>query len=247
MNANTKTARIAGMLYLTIILSGIFAQFFVRGSLIVPGDAAATANNIVASESLFRIGIAADLIMILCDVALAGFFYVLLKPVDNGLALLAAFFRLVQAAILGMNLLNLFLALQLVDVAGNLTVFGADQMYAQAMLYLDAHSTGYSLALVFFGIQCLVLGYLIVISGYMPKILGSLLIFAGLGYLIDSFASFLLPSYDVYAEIFALIVFVPALIGELALALWLLWKGVNVEENDKRTSVQTTQAEGMAT
>jgi len=247
MNANTKTARIAGMLYLTIILSGIYAQFFVRGSLIVPGDAAATANNIVASESLFRIGIAADLIMILCDVALAGFFYVLLKPVDNGLALLAAFFRLVQAAILGMNLLNLFLALQLVDVAGNLTVFGADQMYAQAMLYLDAHGTGYSLALVFFGIQCLVLGYLIVISGYMPKILGSLLIFAGLGYLIDSFASFLLPSYDVYAEIFALVVFVPALIGELALALWLLWKGVNVEENDKRTSVQTTQAKGMAT
>ncbi len=121
MNANSKTARIAGVLYLTIILSGIFAQFFVRDSLIEPGDATATATNIVASESLFRVGIAADLIMILCDVALAAIFYVLLKPVDNGLALLAAFFRLVQAAILGMNLLNLFLALQLVDVAEHLS------------------------------------------------------------------------------------------------------------------------------
>lgn len=247
MNANSKTARIAGVLYLTIILSGIYAQFFVRGSLIDPGNAAATANNIVASESLFRVGIAADLIMILCDVALAAIFYVLLKPVDNGLALLAAFFRLVQAAILGMNLLNLFLALQLVDVAEQLSVFGADQLYAQAMLYLDAHSTGYSLALVFFGIQCLVLGYLIFISGYIPKILGGLLIFAGLGYLIDSFASFLLPSYGDYAEIFALVVFVPALIGELALALWLMWKGVTVKDRDKRAAVQTAQAEGMAT
>ena len=247
MNANSKTARIAGVLYLTIILSGIYAQFFVRGSLIDPGDAAATANNIAASESLFRVGIAADLIMILCDVALAAIFYVLLKPVDNGLALLAAFFRLVQAAILGMNLLNLFLALQLVDVANHLSVFSADQLFAQAMLYLDAHSTGYSLALIFFGIQCLVLGYLIFISGYIPRILGGLLIFAGLGYLIDSFASFLLPNYGDYAEIFALIVFVPALIGELALALWLLWKGVNVEERGKRFGLKTTKTERLAT
>ncbi len=93
MNANKKTARVAGFLYLTIIIAGIFAEFFVRQSLIVPGDATATANNIMASEGLFRIGIASDLIMIMCDVALALAFYALLKPVSNSLSLLAAFFR----------------------------------------------------------------------------------------------------------------------------------------------------------
>ncbi|MCL4302557.1 MAG: DUF4386 family protein [Anaerolineae bacterium] len=231
-----QTARVAGVLYLIIIVAGIFAEFFVRQSLIVPGDAAATANNIVASEGLFRAGIAGDLVMIMSDVALALVFYVLLKPVSNSLSLLAAFFRLAQAAILGINLLNLFFVLQLVSGAGYLAVFGADQLHALVLLFLKGHSLGYAIGLVLFGLSLFVLGYLVFKSGYLPRILGVLLIVAASGYLIDSFASFLLPTYDNYEAVFALVVFLPAFIGELSMCLWLLLKGVKIQQTHLRPS-----------
>lgn len=222
-------ARIAALLYLTIIAAGIAAQFFVRGSLIVPGDAAATAQAITASESLFRLGIAGDLVMIAADIALALVFYILFRPVSHALSLLAAFFRLVQAAILGINLLNLLQVLKLLGGADYLAVIGADQLAAQALFYAEAHGMGYSLGLVFFGLNCLVFGYLVVKSRYVPRILGFLLIFAGAGYLTDCFVGFLLPEvYAAYADLFALVVFLPAIVGELALCLWLLIKGVTV-------------------
>lgn len=230
MNINQKTARTAGILYLTIIASGIFAEFFVRSSLIVSGDAAATAKNIVASESLFRIGIASDTVMIICDVALALIFYVLLKPVNSSLSLMAAFFRLTQAAVLGVNLLMLFFVLQLLKGAEYLAVFGKEQLYALSMLFLEAHGIGYSIGLVFFGIHCFILGYLVVKSGYFPRILGVMLMVASLGYLIDSFAKILMSDYKAYETTFALVVFAPAFIAELSMCLWLLLKGVKVSE-----------------
>jgi len=232
MNINQKTARIAGILYLTIIASGIFAEFFVRSSLIVPGDAAATANNIIASGSLFRIGIASDTLMIICDVALALIFYVLLKPVNSSLSLMAAFFRLTQAAVLGVNLLMLFFVLQLLNGAAYSTVFGTEQLYALSMLFLEAHGIGYSIGLVFFGVHCFILGYLVAKSGYFPRILGILLMIASLGYLIDSFAKILMPDYKTYEETFTLVVFAPAFIAELSMCLWLLLKGVKISETN---------------
>lgn len=241
------TARVAGILYLAIIVAGLFAEMFVRASLIVPGDATTTANNIVASEGLFRAGIASDLVMIMCDVALGLAFYVLLRPVSQALALLAAFFRLAQATTLGLNLLNLLLALQLLSGAEYLSVVGADQLHAQAMLFLDAHSTGYSIALIFFGFSILILGYLVFKSGYFPKILGILLVVASFGYLVDSAASFLLPSYQEYAAQFSMIVLAPAIVGEAAICLWLLLKGVNVRQQTNSVSVNRAQAEGIAT
>jgi hypothetical protein len=224
-----RVARIAGILYLIIIVAGIFAEFFVRSSLIVPGDVTATANNIVAAEGLFRIGIASDLIMILSDIALALFFYILLKPVSNSLSLLAAFFRLAQAATLGINLLNLMFVLQLVNGSDNLGVFKTDQLHAVVVLFLDGHRIGYSIALIFFGLSILVLGYLIIKSDYIPKLLGVLLLLASLGYLTDSFAHVLLTNYADYETIFALVVFAPAFIAELSLCLWLLFKGVKIQ------------------
>jgi len=241
-----KLARVAGLLYLIIIIAGIFAEFFVRQSLIVPGDALATANNIMASEGLFRLGIAADLIMIIADVALALVLYVLFRPVSNALSLLAAFFRLAQAVVLGLNLLNLFFVLQLLSGADYLAVLGADQLPAFSMLFLDAHSIGYSLGLVFFGINLLILGYLVFKSGYFPKILGILLLAASLGYLLDSFAKVLLPNYASYAPIFDLAVFTPAFIAELSFTLWLLIKGVKVQQPDISISVDTTPAKELA-
>jgi len=222
-----KIARITGLLYLIIIVCGLFSEMFVRSNLIVPGDATATAHNIIASESLFRIGFASDLIMVICDIGVALALYVLLKPVNKGLALLAAFFRLAQATIIGINLLNHFTALLLLSGADYLTVFETDQLHALVMLFLQMHAHGYLISGVFFGLSCFVLGYLFFKSEYIPRILGVLLIFATFGYLIDSFTNFLFPRY---AGITEWLVVASAVIAELSLCLWFLVKGVREPE-----------------
>jgi hypothetical protein len=226
-----QVARVAGILYLIIIIAGIWAFFFVRSNLIVPGDAMATANKVLASEGLFRASIAADLVMIMSDVALAVAFYVLLKPVSRSLSLLAAFFRLAQAANLGINALNLFFGLQLLHGAGDVAAFSVDQLHDLALFFFNAHGVGYTISLVFFGFSILILGYLIFKSGYLPRILGILLIIASLGYLLDGFANVLLINYADYADILGAVVFGPALIAELTVALWLLIKGVKDESS----------------
>lgn len=222
-------SRIAGIGYLMIIIAGIFAEFFLRSNLIVPGDAAATANNIIGSESSFRLSIAGDLIMLTFDAVVALALYVLLKPVNKGMALLATFFRLVHTAIYGANLLNLFIVLLVLSGAGVLAAFGAGQTHALVSVFLSAHGIGYAVGLVFFGLHCLLIGYLIFRSGYFPRILGGLMVAAGFGYLIDSFAHVLLTNYAAYESILTVVVFAPALVAELALALWLLLKGVKVQ------------------
>lgn len=236
-----KTARAAGLLYIIIIVAGLFAEFFVRSSLVVSGDATATANNIMASQSLFRLGFVSDLIMIMCDVGIGLIFYVLLKPVSNALALLAAFFRLAQATTLGINLLNMYFAGRFVTGAGYLSVLGADQSHALGLLFLDAHGIGYSIAMVFFGLSILILGYLVIKSGYFPRILGILLVLASLGYLFDSLALFLLPNYSDYEAIFSMVVLIPAFIGELVFCVYLLIKGLNVEQWQKRALRSTAR------
>jgi hypothetical protein len=238
MKMNKKISRLTGALYLIIIASGMFAEFFVRGNLIVPGDASATTSNIIASESLFRLSIFADLIMVLCDIGLAILFYLLLKPVSKPLALLASFFRLAQATSLGVNLLNMFFVLQIIRGANYLSVFDLDQLQALIMMFLDSHSTGYTLALVFFGCSLIILGILMYKSGYFPKALGIMIIVAALAYLLDASAKILLSNYIDYQEILTIVVLVPAFIGELSLCLWLLFKGV---EDDRLKQLQHKQ------
>ena len=225
-----KAAIVAGSAWLIIIILGIFAEFFIRMQLIVPGDAATTANNIMASELLFRIAIASDLIMLTFDVVVVLALYVLLKQVNNSLALLAAFFRLVMAAILGINLLNLFFVLLLLSGADYLIVFDTDQLHALVLVFLNAHSHGYDIALVFFGLHLLVLGYLVFKSGYLPKILGVLLIFASLGYLIDSFANLFLPNDETIISLIAIFLILIAVVAELSLSLWLILKSDKIPE-----------------
>ncbi len=217
-------ARAAGLLYLIIIVFGIYSEVFIRSSLIVAGDAAATAANIVASEGLFRLGFLADAIMLLSDVAIAVLFYVLLKPVSKTLALTAAAFRLTQAAVLGFNLLNYYAALLLINGTAYAAVFRPDQLHALALLFLDMHSHGYDLGLIFFGLSNLVLGYLVVRSEYFPGLLGYGLIAAALVYLTGSLIRFLSPDYISYIEP----VYIVPLAAELAFCLWLLVKGVRV-------------------
>lgn len=218
-------ARVAGSLYLIIIVFGIFSEVFIRSILIVPGDATATVTNILASEWLFRAGFASDSIMLLSDVAIAVLFYVLLKPVSKTLALMAAAFRLTQAAILGLNLLNYYVAMLLLSGFGYSTAFEADQLHAIVMLFLDMHSHGYDLGLLFFGFSSLILGYLVVKSDYYPEILGYGLIAAAVVYLAGSLTRFLFPDY---VSLITPIYIVP-LIAELSFCLWLVVRGVRVQ------------------
>jgi hypothetical protein len=157
--------------------------------------------------------------------------YVLLKPVSRSLSLVAAFFRLAQTIVNGLNLLNNATSLLLLSGADYLAAFEPKQLQALALLFLDAHEYGILIGQLFFGLHLLVLGYLVFKSGYLPRILGVLLVLASLGYLIESFGNFLLPDYK---EVFSLIVIAPAVTGELALTIWLLVKGVNVEQWEER-------------
>jgi hypothetical protein len=223
-------ARIGGVLYLIIIIAGLFGELFVRGNLIVAGDATATAQKIMASELLFRSGVVGDLIMHVCDVPLILIFYVLLRPVSKDLSLLAAFFNLVQTAILGANKLNLVTVLLLLRGA-DYKVFEPHQLQALASLSLALHEYGFGIGLIFFGVRCLVVGYLISRSGYFPKSLGVLQVIAGLCYLINSVALLLAPAL---ADRMFPAILLPAFIGELSMGVWLLVKGVNVPKCDEQ-------------
>jgi hypothetical protein len=222
-------ARVAGVGYLVIVLLGVFAEFIVRSGLVVPDDAASTTGNIQANELLFRVGISSYLVMAVVDAVVALALYVLLKPVNAPLALLAAWFRLIHAIILGIVLQNLFGVLHVLTDASYLSAFTADQLQAQVMVLLGAFNDGWLIGLVFFGLHCLALGYLILKSSFIPKILGALLIVAAAGYLIDSFAHFLLSNYADHEAFFLLVVAVPAFLAEVSLCLWLLLKGGNVQ------------------
>lgn len=224
-------ARVAGLGLLLMAILAMFSNFSVLEGLIVPGDAAATANRIIANEMLFRSGFISFVIVLILDVLVAWALYVLLKPVNKNLAMLAACFRLVYTAIFGIALSNFLNVLPLLSGAEYLTVFTKDQIHAQVLLLIDAFNNGWLIGLVFFGCHLLVVGYLIVKSGgYLPRIIGIFLIIASVGYVIDSTAHFLLPNYTDYKTIFLLIVAIPGVIGELSLAFWLLIKGVKVQQ-----------------
>ena len=224
-----KAAKIAGIGYVIIFVLGIFANFFIFAGLIVKGDAATTANNIMANEILFRTGIASWIIVLIFDIIIAWALYIFLKPVNKNLSLLTAWFRLVYVAIFGITQLNLIFVLILLSGADFLSFFNTNQLQALALLFLDGHNYGFLIGLVFFGIHLFLISYLILKSGYIPKILGILLILSALGYLLDSFANFLLPNYADYQTIFLLLVAVPGIVGELSLTLWLLIKGTKVQ------------------
>jgi hypothetical protein len=224
-------ARVAGFGLLLMAILAMFSNFSVLEGLIIPDDAAKTASNILANEMLFRSGLISFVIVLILDVLVAWALYILLKPVNKNLAMLAACFRLVYTAIFGIALSNFLSVLPLLSGAEYLTVLTKDQLHAQVMLLIDAFNNGWLIGLVFFGCHLLVVGYLIIKSGgYLPRIIGIFLILASAGYVIDSMAHFLLPNYTDYKTIFLLIVAVPGVIGELSLAFWLLIKGVKVQQ-----------------
>jgi hypothetical protein len=225
-------ARIAGLLYLLVIAGGAFAELFVRQRLLVANDAAATANNILAHEQLFRWGFAAELIPLLCNVPLAVIFYELFKVVNRRVTLLAVSFSLVGTAVEGAALLQHYEPLILLKRGHDLGV-NLQLLQAQAYMALRLQSIGFAVALTFFGCFCLAMGTLIFRSGFLPRILGIALAIEGVCYLVNSFADFLAPG--IAAQVFA--VLMVSGLAEVALCLWLLVRGVNVVKWQERAGV----------
>lgn len=241
MNAEKKTARITGVLYLIIFFANIFAYFFVSKGLSVPGDATATANNILASESLYRGGVVSYLLVFLSDIGVAILLYKLLKPVSQTLSMMAMVTRLMQTAVHGVNLLNFVFPLILLNGGDYLTVFDTDQLHALVLLFINAHHYGVLISEAFFAVSTLLLGYLVYKSDLFPGILGILLAFAASSYFLDSFGVFLMPQHEAFI---AEIIVAPAVIGELSFTLWLLVKGIRTPRPAKPSALPVTQAKG---
>ena len=221
-----KTARIAGLMYLGVIIFGILSQV-IRMGFIVHGDAATTANNIMANEMQFLgtnvLWLISEMFLLLLGLAL----YVLLKPVNKNLATLMMLFVAVGVAIESINTLNLFNAVHLLNSADYLSVFSADQLNTQMMFYLGSWEAGYSIAAIMsFGPWLIPLGYLFYESGYFPRMLGIIAVLAGIGILIEGFQHLLLPGL----EVISLPAGVVAAIGEFAICGWLLLIGVKTSK-----------------
>lgn len=224
-------ARTGGVLYLITIAAGMFGELFARGPLIVSGNAVATASHIAASISLWRAGIAGDILMHMCDIGVMLVFYVLLSPVNRNIALFALLSNLVQTSVLVANKLNLLIPTFLLGDADYLKAFTPQQLQTLAYVSLKTHDHGFGLGLIFFGMTCIALGYLIIRSGYLPKVLGMGMQLAGVCYIINSFVLILVP--ELAPRLFPAIL-LPPFIAELSTALWLLVKGVNLSKWHER-------------
>jgi Domain of unknown function (DUF4386) len=220
-----QAALIGGVGYLVIFVLAVFANFFVRTGLVESGDAAATAMNIQDSEGLFRAGLVAFLIVFLVDVVIAWALYVLFRSVQRDLSLLTAWFRIVYTVFLGVALIFFFVVLQLLSDADFLTAFDTTQLDAQAMLSLDAFNYAWLVGLAAFGVHLILLGWLGLESGFVPRLLAYVLMLAGAAYILDTVAHGVLANYADYETMFLIIVAVPSVIGELWFAIWLLVRG----------------------
>jgi hypothetical protein len=219
-----RMAKLAAGLYLLITVLAIFTHFYVPGELIVAGEAGKTANNIAVNQGLFRGGIFSELIILLSEVVLSVILYVIFKPVNKTLSLIAAVSRLAMTTIHGFNVLNKIFVLVLLSGGGFLSAFDTNELHALVMFFLKGYTYGFGLGIVFLGLHAILLGYLIYVSGYFPKFLGILFIIASLGYIVDSFSLLLLPGY-VSGQVF---IAIPIALAEIAFPLWLLFKGVKL-------------------
>ncbi len=224
-------ARIAGILFLVSFVAGGFGEFLVPSALIVSDDATATANNVVASDTLFRMGFAGYLVEAVCDVALALILYLLLRPVREDLALLAVFFRLVATAVFAAAELFYLAAGLILGGADDLKSFSPEQLNTLAYLSLRLFGYGGGAFMVLYGVPTMLFGYLIYRSGYLPRFLGVLLALGGLGFVIRSFALVLAPAYASPALL------LPIPLAGLALTAWLLAKGVDVPKWEEKAGL----------
>jgi hypothetical protein len=222
-----KTARSAACVFIGIFILGITTELFIRPGMLVPGDAAATVNNLAASEVLFRLSLVSDLIRQALLMILPLILYKILHPVNKDIARLMVIFALVCVPISLLNELNHFAVLLLSSNAGYLPAFKADQLNSLVTLFLELRKYGTYIPQVL-SVWIILLGYLVFKSGFLPRILGILLMFAGSCYTVSAVLFFLFPNFD------AVVLGLCAFIAESLFYLWLLIKGVNVEVWEKR-------------
>jgi uncharacterized protein DUF4386 len=215
-------ARIAGVVFLVSIVAGGFGEFYAPSTLIVPGDATATAHHLLASDVFFRLGFLAYLTEAITDVALTFLLYVLLRPVHANLAFLTVLFRIMATATFAFGELFYFAPSLILGGEGYLSPFSPDQLHALTLLSLNLYGLAGGLFTVFYGIASMLLGYLMFRSDYLPRILGTLWVLGGLGFVTWNVLLVLTPGYV------SSLLPVPQLLATLSLGLWLLIRGVDV-------------------
>jgi hypothetical protein len=227
-NSIQRTARVAGFLYL-MLFPAAFGLIYIPSRLFVSGDAAATGSKIMASERLFRLGIVSNLCTSVISILVVLALYRLLKSINKGMASLMVIFSLTAVPIWMLSEITQLAALHLLSGADYLKAFTTGQLQALALLSLNLHEQGINVAQIFWGLWLFPLGYLVIKSRFLPGILGILLIIGCFGYVIQSLAAFLWPHFKLSIGLFTGW-------GELLFPLWLLIKGVNVEQWKKRTA-----------
>lgn len=220
-------ARITGAFYLIIIVAGLLSGLFVREALIDPTNATTTLKNIIIHETLFRLGFLGDLTMVLSDAVVSVLFYFLLKKVHAGLAVFAAVFRLLQSAVLGVNLIHLFKPVLMIQGVGEMTSNQLSNLGNEVLFQMQVFENGYLISGVFFAINCLLMGVLLYKSVEFPNALGVMLFVAGLGYGFNCMANFIIPYWVEFSELMMLLT---AVVAELSFCIYLLVKGSKNEK-----------------
>lgn len=226
-----RYARIAGILFLISLVCGGFGEAYVPSKLIVAGDAAATVANIKNFDFIYRLGFAAFLIESLCDIALVGILYVLLKPVNKTLSLLAAFVGLVGTALFAFAELFYIAPLLITGGADYLKTFTPDQLNSLVLLSMKFYGYAGMITTAYYGLSWIFRSYLIWESGYLPKFLGALMAIGGIGFVVKNFLLILAPAYA--SDVFLMLMFP----GGLAMTIWLLVKGVDVAKWNAKANV----------
>jgi hypothetical protein len=228
--SNLFYTKVAGAGLVIVVLATLVINIFVFGSLFIPRDIAATVNNITANDLLFRFGIAGFAIVLILEAVVTWALYILLRQVDKSLALLAAWLRLIYLATSAASIFNLLSILQLTQQEIYLEVLETNLLQAQVIFLIDAFYHSGFIGSVFLGFHLFLLGYLVFKTAFMSKIIGILVMLAGVGYLFDNFALLLVAEYIEYETILVLVPSLLGIIGELVLAIWLLAKGKKISE-----------------
>jgi uncharacterized protein DUF4386 len=232
MSPSTRTARFAGLLYLLLAITGFFTIIYVPSVFVVPGDAAATVERISASEALYRLGIAVDLLSQIIFILLVVTLYQLFKEVDRKQALLMVIFVVSAVPVSCFNIICQIAPLRLLHGPTLASVFEQPQRDSLVMLFLSLRGTGIVVDSVFWGLWLLPFASLVIKSGFIPKVLGYLLILAGVAYLVGCFASILLPARGQAISL----LMIPLEAGELPIIFWLLIKGTRTQPPKEHTS-----------
>ena len=234
LSSNKNTARIAGLLYLIVVLTGLFHLMYVPSKLIVWDNAEVTFKNISASENLFRLGILGGFICYLAFLLLPLVLYKLFKPINKNWAVVMVTFGVISVPLAFINFGNEISVLTLIDKAKYLRTFDVNKLQDQVMLHMYSYNNGLQIISIFSGLWLFPFGYLVYKSGFLPKVLGVLLMIGCFGYLIDFVAGFLSVGYN-KSDISNYLI-LPASIGEMGTCLWMLFIGIKEKKNTIKNS-----------